>query len=304
MREITLAATQFACSWDTKRNVATAKDLVRAAADAGANVVLVQELFETPYFCQDQSAEHFALAKPFAGNPLIAEMAELAKKLGAVLPVSFFERAGRAYFNSLAMVDADGRVLGLYRKSHIPDGPGYQEKFYFTPGDTGFKVWSTKFGVMGTAICWDQWFPEAARVMALMGAEALFYPTAIGSEPPPAPPVDSRDHWRRVMQGHAAANYVPLVAANRIGVEKGQAGLRRAEAATAAQAGEMTFYGSSFVAGPTGDIAAELGRTNEGFCAARFDLDAIAVARASWGLFRDRRPDLYGALKSHDGKTG
>jgi len=290
MRKVTLAATQFACSGDTRRNVARAKDLVRVAADAGANVILVQELFETPYFCQDQLAEHFALAKPFEDHPLIAEMAALAGELGVVLPVSFFERAGRAHFNSLAMVDADGRVLGLYRKSHIPDGPGYQEKFYFTPGDTGFKVWKTKFGAMGAAICWDQWFPESARAMALMGAEALFYPTAIGTEPPPAPPVDSRDHWRRAMQGHAAANYVPLVASNRVGAEKGQAS-------------EMTFYGSSFVAGPTGEIAAELGRADEGFCSASFDLDAISVARASWGLFRDRRPDLYGALLSHDGTS-
>lgn len=290
MRPITLAATQFDCTWDSKRNVAKAKDLVRMAADAGANVILVQELFETPYFCQDQNAEHFALAKPFEGNPLIAEMAQLAGELGVVLPVSFFERAGRAHFNSLAMVDADGRVLGLYRKSHIPDGPGYQEKFYFTPGDTGFKVWPTKFGVMGAAICWDQWFPESARAMALQGAEVLFYPTAIGSEPPPAPPVDSRDQWRRVMQGHAAANYMPLVASNRIGLEK-------------CPTSEMTFYGSSFVAGPTGDIAAELGRTDEGFCSASFDLDAITVARASWGLYRDRRPELYDVLRSHDGKT-
>jgi N-carbamoylputrescine amidase len=184
------------------------------------------------------------------------------------------------------MVDADGTVLGLYRKSHIPDGPGYQEKFYFTPGDTGFKVWRTRFGVFGAAICWDQWFPESARAMALMGAEALFYPTAIGSEPPPAPPVDSRDHWRRVMQGHAGANYMPLVASNRIGTEKGQAG-------------EITFYGSSFIAGPTGAIEAELGRTEEGVTTAAFDLDEIARARASWGLFRDRRPDLYGPLLGH-----
>jgi N-carbamoylputrescine amidase len=290
MRTLTLAATQFACSWDAKANIAKAKDLVRSAAADGANAVLIQELFETPYFCQDQLADHFALARPFEGNPLIAEMSELAGELGVVLPVSFFERAGRAYFNSLAMIDADGRVLGLYRKSHIPDGPGYQEKFYFTPGDTGFKVWSTKFGMLGCGICWDQWFPEAARAMALMGAEVLFYPTAIGSEPPPAPPVDSRDHWRRVMQGHAGANYVPLVASNRIGVEKGRVG-------------EMTFYGSSFIAGPTGEIATELGRNDEGFVTASFDLDAIAVARASWGLFRDRRPELYGALGSHDGKS-
>ncbi len=290
MRAITLAATQFACSWDTRANIDKAKALVRAAAAKGANVVLIQELFETPYFCQDQNADHFALAKPFEGHPLLAEMSELAKTLGVALPVSFFERAGRTYFNSLAMIDADGRVLGLYRKSHIPDGPGYQEKFYFTPGDTGFRVWQTKFGVLGCGICWDQWFPEAARAMTLKGAEVLFYPTAIGSEPPPAPPVDSRDHWRRVMQGHAAANYVPVVASNRIGVEKGLAS-------------EMTFYGSSFIAGPTGDIAAELGRGEEGFVTAQFDLDAIAHGRASWGLFRDRRPELYDILRRHDGTS-
>jgi N-carbamoylputrescine amidase len=290
MRNVTFAAAQFACSWDRRANVSKAKESVRAAASKGANVILIQELFETPYFCQDQLADHFALAAPFEGNTIIAEMADLAQELGLVLPVSFFERAGRAYFNSLAMVDANGRVLGLYRKSHIPDGPGYQEKFYFTPGDTGFKVWKTRFGVLGCGICWDQWFPECARAMALMGAEALFYPTAIGSEPPPAPPVDSRDHWRRVMQGHAAANYVPLVASNRTGTERGQAG-------------EMTFYGSSFIAGPTGAIAAELSREEEGVATASFDLDEIARARASWGLFRDRRPDLYGVLRSHDGTS-
>jgi len=289
MRTITLAATQFACSWDTRANVGKAKALVREAAGKGANAVLIQELFETPYFCQDQIVDHFKLAAPAEGNPLLAEMSELAKELGVVLPVSFFERAGRAHFNSLAMIDADGRVLGIYRKSHIPDGPGYQEKYYFTPGDTGFKVWHTKFGAMGAGICWDQWFPEGARAMALMGAEVLFYPTAIGSEPPPAPPVDSRDHWRRTMQGHAAANMVPLVASNRIGVEKGQAG-------------EMTFYGSSFIADPTGGIVAELGRADEGVAIATFDLDEIAQARISWGLFRDRRPELYRAIGSHDGR--
>ena len=215
-------------------------------------------------------------------------MKKLAKKLSVVIPVSFFEKDGPRYYNSVAVVDADGETLGIYRKSHIPDGPGYQEKYYFRPGDTGFKVWHTKFGAMGAGICWDQWFPEGARAMALMGAEVLFYPTAIGSEPPPAPPVDSRDHWRRTMQGHAAANMVPLVASNRIGVEKGQAG-------------EMTFYGSSFVAGPTGEIVSELGRTDEGVTIATFDLDEIAKMRASWGLFRDRRPELYGALGRHDG---
>jgi len=288
MRNITFAATQFACSWDAPANIAKAKELVRKAAGQGANVILLQELFETPYFCQDQLADHFALAKPFADNPVIAEMALLAKELSVVLPISFFEKAGHAHFNSLAMVDADGTVLGLYRKSHIPDGPGYQEKFYFTPGDTGFKVWKTRFGVIGCGICWDQWFPETARAMALMGAEALLYPTAIGTEPPPAPPVDSRDHWRRVMQGHAGANYVPLIASNRIGKEKGLNG-------------EMTFYGSSFIAGPTGEIVSELSRTEEGITTATFDLDEIARMRASWGLFRDRRPELYDALKSHHG---
>jgi len=289
MRSVTFAATQFACSWDRAANVAKAKDMVRAAAAEGAQVVLLQELFETPYFCQGQSPEHFALAQPFGGNTLIAEMAALAGQLGVVLPVSFFERAGHAYFNSLAMVDADGTVMGLYRKSHIPDGPGYQEKYYFTPGDTGFKVWNTRFGVLGCGICWDQWFPETARAMALMGAEALLFPTAIGTEPPPAPPLDSRDHWRRVMQGHAAANYLPLVASNRIGSERGQAG-------------ELTFYGSSFIADPTGALAAELGRAEEGIVTARFDLDELAKMRASWGLFRDRRPELYGALVGHDGR--
>jgi len=305
MRKVTFAAAQFACSWDRRANVEKAKALVRDAAGRGANIVLLQELFETPYFCQDQSPDHFKLAAPLEGHPLIAEMAELAKALGVVLPVSFFEKAGHTHFNSLAMIDADGAVLGVYRKSHIPTGPGYQEKYYFAPGDTGFKVWRTRFGVLGAGICWDQWFPEAARAMALMGAEALLYPTAIGSEPPPAPPLDSRDHWRRAMQGHAAANCMPVVAANRIGVEKGQAG-------------ELTFYGSSFIADATGAIAAELYRFPppftgevasasepegakpaagcEGICTATFDLDEIAMMRASWGLFRDRRPDLYGDL--------
>lgn len=289
MRNVTLAAMQFACSWDRAANVARAKELVRAAAAKGANVILLQELFETPYFCQDQNAGHFGLASEFDGNALIREIAELARELGVVLPVSFFERAGHAHFNSLAMVDADGRVLGRYRKSHIPAGPGYQEKFYFTPGDTGFRVWRTRYGVLGCGICWDQWFPEAARAMALNGAEVLLYPTAIGSEPPPAPPIDSRDHWRRVMQGHAAANCMPLVASNRIGTEGGEAG-------------EMTFYGSSFVADGTGAIVAELPRDQEGIAIATFDLDETARLRASWGLFRDRRPDLYGALHSHDGR--
>jgi N-carbamoylputrescine amidase len=288
MRNVTLAATQMACTPDRVHNRAHAQSLVRAAHAKGAQVILVQELFETPYFCKDQLAKHFALASPFRDNALIAEFARLARELGVVLPISFFERDNNAFFNSLAMIDADGSVLGLYRKSHIPDGPGYQEKYYFTPGDTGFKVWDTRFGRVGCGICWDQWFPECARAMALMGAEILCYPTAIGSEPPPAPPVDSSAHWRRVMQGHAGANYVPLIASNRIGREAGEGC-------------EITFYGTSFIAGPTGEILADLGREQEGHLTATVDLDAIADARRSWGLFRDRRPDLYGPLMSFGG---
>ena len=247
MREVTLAATQTACGPDRAANVANAKKLVRQAKAKGAQVILIQELFETPYFCKDQAAKHFALAEPFEKNALIGEFSSLARELNVVLPLSYFERANNAHFNSLAMIDADGAVLGNYRKSHIPDGPGYQEKFYFNPGDTGFKVWRTRYGAIGAGICWDQWFPEAARAMALMGAEILVYPTAIGSEPPPAPAVDSSAHWRRVMQGHAAANYVPLIASNRIGREVGETC-------------EITFYGTSFIAGPTGEILADAGR--------------------------------------------
>jgi N-carbamoylputrescine amidase len=211
-------------------------------------------------------------------------MRALARELNVVLPVSFFERAGQAFFNTLAMIDADGAVLGVYRKAHIPDGPGYEEKYYFSPGDTGFRVFDTKAGRIGAGICWDQWFPECARALALQGAEILLYPTAIGSEPPPAPPLDSRHHWRRVMQGHAGANVMPLVASNRIGQE-----------------GNITFYGTSFIAGPEGEILAELPEGKEGVITARFDLDALTLKRRSWGVFRDRRPDLYGALGKLDG---
>jgi N-carbamoylputrescine amidase len=286
MRTVHFAATQFACTWDIRANIEKAKYLVIEAVDLGAQVVLLQELFATPYFCQDQSAEHFKLAAPAEGNPLLEEMSKLAKDLKVVLPVSFFERAGHAYYNSLAMIDADGSVLGLYRKTHIPTGPGYQEKYYFTPGDTGFRVFKTARGIFGAGICWDQWFPECARAMAVMGAEAIFFPTAIGSEPPPAPPVDSRDAWRRVMQGHAAANGIPVIAANRVGVEKGEAS-------------ELTFYGSSFITDASGALEAEMDRTAEGIITASFDLDELATARAAWGLFRDRRPEMYGALTRH-----
>ncbi len=289
MRRVTLAATQMACSWDTDANVERAAEIVRAAAGQGANVILLQELFQTPYFPPDQKEEMFALARPFEGHPVVARMAALAKELGVVLPVSFFERAGHAHFNALAMVDADGSVLGVYRKSHIPDGPGYREKYYFNPGDTGFKVWDTKFGRVGAAICWDQWFPECARVLALRGAEMILYPTAIGDEPIPNYS-DSRDQWQIVMQGHAAANMVPVVASNRVGVEK-------SDSAT------MTFYGSSFIAAPTGEKVAEAPREGQAIITATFDLDAVRSMRASTGLFRDRRTDLYRALLTLDGST-
>lgn len=287
-REITVAATQMACSWDSAANLDRAEGLVREAAARGAQVILLQELFETPYFCPDQKQELFALARPFAENPVIARFSALAKELGVVLPVSFFERANNAHYNALAMVDADGAVLGLYRKSHIPDGPGYQEKFYFNPGDTGFRVWDTAYGRLGAGICWDQWFPECARAMALQGAEILFYPTAIGSEPQD-PNLNSKDHWQRAMQGHAAANMVPLVASNRIGEEQ-------------AEAAAMRFYGASFIADATGAKVAEA-QAEQGVITATFDLEAIRAARASWGFFRDRRPELYGPLQTLDGQT-
>lgn len=282
MRQVTLAVTQMECGWDRAHNVAQAEELVRQAAAAGAQVVLLQELFETPYFCPDQKQELFAQARPFAGNETIARLSDLASELGVVLPVSFFEKGEGVCFNSLAMIDADGRVLDLYRKSHIPEGPGYEEKFYFSPGDTGFRVWQTRVGCIGAAICWDQWFPECARSMALLGAEMLLYPTAIGNEPQD-PTLDSRDHWQRVMQGHAAANMMPVAASNRIGTE-------------AHEAATMTFYGSSFIADPTGGKVVEAPRDEGGVFTANFDLDAIAQQRRAWGLFRDRRPDLYGKL--------
>lgn len=277
---LTLAITQMSCSWDIDANIAKAEALVRDAAGKGANLILLQELFETPYFCSEQNAEHLDLAQPFDGNKLIAHFAALAGELGVVLPISFFERTERQFFNSIAIADATGEVLGLYRKTHIPDGPGYQEKFYFTPGDTGFRVWDTAVGRIGVGICWDQWFPETARAMSLMGADVLLYPTAIGSEPQD-PTLNSRDHWRRTMQGHAAANMAVLAASNRVGTERvGE---------------ELTFYGGSFIADETGGIVAELDR-DEGVSMASFDLEAIRKARAAWGIFRDRRPDRYGVI--------
>lgn len=285
--KLTLAATQFACSTDAATNLASAERVVREAARRGARVILLQELFETPYFCKDHLASHFSLARPVDGNPVLGRFQALARELEVVLPFSFFERANNAYFNSLAMIDADGRLLGVYRKSHIPEGPGYHEKYYFSPGDTGFRVWSTRHGVLGAGICWDQWFPEAARCMALQGAEVLLYPTAIGSEPHDAS-IDSRDHWQRCMQGHAAANLMPLVASNRIGVERGQKY-------------QMTFYGSSFIAGPSGEKLVEADRDAEAVLTATVDLEAVRAQRHAWGVFRDRRPELYGPILTLDG---
>ena len=282
MRNVTLAATQMACGSDRAANLERAEQLIRRAASQGANIILIQELFETPYFCQDQLPDFFALARPVEDNEGIAKFQSLARELGVVLPFSFFERDNQAYFNSVAMIDAGGEMLGVYRKTHIPDGVGYQEKYYFNPGDTGFRVWDTKFGQVGLGICWDQWFPETARCLVLGGAEILLYPTAIGNEPQ-FPDWDSRDHWQRAMQGHAASNMVPLVASNRIGAEKGKTS-------------EMTFYGSSFIADETGAKVAEADRTSETVLTHTFDLDAIRNQRAQWGFFRDRRPEHYGAL--------
>ena len=288
MRPVTLAATQFACSWDLPANADRAEALIRQAAARGAQVVLIQELFATPYFCITQRAEYLDLAQPMQGHPLISRFSTLAKELGVVLPLSYFERAGTAYFNSLAMIDADGRVLGNYRKTHIPQNPGYEEKYYFSPGDTGFRVWDTAVGRIGTAICWDQWFPEAARAMALQGAEVLMYPTAIGSEPAD-PDYDSSLHWQTVMRGHAAANILPVVASNRIGTEVAPEGVA------------VTFYGSSFICDQTGQKVATGSRDREEVLVTTFDLDAIAALRRTWGVFRDRRPEAYGAVATLDG---
>lgn len=287
MAQVTVAATQFACGEERAANVAKAETMVRRAAADGAQIVLLQELFETPYFCKDQKPELFDLAQPLEGHPTLDRMARLAAELKVVLPISFFERANNAYYNSLMVIDASGERLGLYRKSHIPDGPGYQEKYYFNPGDTGFRTWRTAYGRIGVGVCWDQWFPEAARAMALQGAEILFYPTAIGTEPQDAT-VHSRDHWQRVMQGHAGANMMPLVASNRIGREQGESCA-------------LTFYGSSFIAGPTGEMVAEAGEAGETVLVATFDLDDLRRRRAAWGLFRDRRPELYTDLLTLDG---
>ncbi|MCC7462319.1 MAG: N-carbamoylputrescine amidase [Gammaproteobacteria bacterium] len=284
---LTVAALQFACSWDLAANLEQAERSVRTAAGRGARLILLPELFATPYFCIEQDARYLELAQPAASSPVLQRFAALARELQVVLPVSFFECDRNAFFNSLAVIDADGRNLGIYRKAHIPDGPGYQEKYYFVPGDTGFRAWDTQVGRIGVGICWDQWFPECARAMALAGAELLLYPTAIGSEPPPAPPLDSREHWRRVQQGHAAANLVPIVVANRVGVERACGGPEQLQ---------IRFYGSSFIADGTGAIVAEADSEHAAVVTASFDLQEWRRRRTAWGVFRDRRPDLYQPL--------
>lgn len=287
-RIVSVAATQMACSHDREANIVNAEKLVRQAAAQGAQIILLQELFETPYFCQKPNADFLQLATKPEDNPAIAHFAAIARELQVVLPISFYEQAGRARFNSIAILDADGSLLGIYRKSHIPDGPGYHEKYYFNPGDSGFRVWDTRYARIGVGICWDQWFPECARSMALLGAELLFYPTAIGSEPHD-PTISSRDHWQRVQQGHAGANLIPLIASNRIGRED-QDGYH------------INFYGSSFIADPFGAKVAELDEVSEGLLVQQFDLDALEHIRSAWGVFRDRRPNLYGPIMTLDGE--
>jgi N-carbamoylputrescine amidase len=281
---LTVAAIQLQFTDEREANLKQVIGRIREAAAAGAQVILPSELFEGHYFCREEREDFFSRAHPAQDHPTLIQLQALAAELGVVIPVSFFEKSGPAYYNSVAVIDTDGAILGVYRKSHIPDGPGYEEKYYFRPGNTGFRVWNTRVGTIGVGICWDQWFPECARAMALMGAEVLLYPTAIGSEPQDAT-LDTKDPWQRAMIGHAVANAIPVVAANRIGPE-----------------GELTFYGHSFIANFRGDKVAELGRSEEGVITATFDLDAIAQYRAGFGFFRDRRPDLYNILLTADGQ--
>jgi len=279
MRKVTVAATQMACTDNADDNINKAIEIIRAAKQKGANIILIQELFSSLYFPCNNDPENFKLALPFENNPILEKMASIAEELDVVLPVSFFEKENNTYYNSLAVINADGTIMDRYRKSHIPDGPGYEEKYYFHPGNTGFKVWDTKFGKIGVGICWDQWYPEAARIMALMGAEMIFYPTAIGSEPD-SPEMDSKDSWQIVMQGHAAANSIPVIASNRTGIETNEKF-------------SMTFYGSSFITDECGEKVEECSRDQEEIIVHEFDLDSVSLYRSSWGFFRDRRTDLY-----------
>jgi len=284
MRKVRVAATQMACSWDKEATLDKAEKLVRAAAKKGANIILLQELFETPYFCQLEKAEYYNLATSVDENSAIKRFTVLAKELSVVIPVSFYERLGNTQFNSLVVIDADGTNLGIYRKTHIPHNPLYEEKFYFTPGDTGFKVWNTRYGKIGIGICWDQWFPETARSLALLGAEILMFPTAIGSEKDSD--YDSSSHWRNTMAGHAAANMMPVIASNRIGTEVDEDS-------------SMTFYGHSFIADNHGNIVDSMDNGKEGVIVAEFDLDELAKERREWCIFRDRRPEMYETIMTH-----
>ena len=279
MRKVTVAATQMACTDNSDENIDKAVEIIRTAKEKGANIILIQELFASLYFPCNNDPENFNLALPFENNPILEKMAGIAEELDVVLPVSFFEKDNNTYYNSLAVINADGTIMDRYRKSNIPDGPGYEEKYYFHPGNTGFKVWDTKFGKIGVGICWDQWYPEAARIMTLMGAERIFYPTAIGSEPD-SPEMDSRDSWQIGMQGHAAANSIPVIASNRTGGERNEKF-------------SMTFYGSSFITDECGEKVEECSRDQEEIIVHEFDLDSVNLYRSSWGFFRDRRTDLY-----------
>ncbi|HFR3342758.1 TPA: N-carbamoylputrescine amidase [Streptococcus suis] len=289
MRNVTVAAVQMQCSQDLWENLATAERLVRQAAGQGAQIILLPELFERPYFCQERQYDYYNYAKSVEENDAVQHFIPIAKELQVVLPISFYEKDGNSLYNSIAVIDADGTVLGVYRKNHIPDDHYYQEKFYFTPGNTGFKVWETRYAKIGIGICWDQWFPETARCLALNGAELLFYPTAIGSEP--ILDTDSQGHWQRTMQGHAAANITPVIAANRIGLEEVLPSVENG-----GQSSSLRFYGSSFLTDETGELIEQAGREEEVVLLATYDLDKCARERLDWGLFRDRRPHMYSRI--------
>lgn len=289
MAEIKVAALQMKCTSDVFENIKKAEELVRTASEAGAKIILLPELFERLYFCQERRYEYYDFALPVNENAAVNHFKNICKELSVVMPISFYEKDGTRLFNSIAMIDADGKVLGVYRKTHIPDDHYYQEKFYFTPGNTGFKVFGTMYGNVGVGICWDQWFPETARAMALLGADLLLYPTAIGSEP--ILDVDSSGHWKRTMQGHSAANVIPVVAANRYGEEKVVPCVENGN-----QSSALVFYGNSFMTDETGDIISSAGRNEEAVLVSSYDFDKIREARMSWGLFRDRRPEMYGII--------
>ncbi len=289
MRKVTIGAVQMKCSADREENIEKAVKMAEQAAESGANVILLPELFERPYFCQERRYEYYDYAESVTENLAVKRISETAKKLSAVIPVSFYERDGNCLYNSAAVIDADGSLLGVYRKTHIPDDHYYQEKFYFSPGNTGFKVWNTKFGKVGIGICWDQWFPETARSLALNGAEMILYPTAIGSEPILG--CDSMEHWRRTMQGHSAANLMPVAAANRIGTETVIPCTENG-----GQSSSLCFYGSSFITDNTGALIQSAGRAEEAVLTAFYDLDELAKDRLSWGIYRDRRTEMYGVI--------